>query len=295
LTAGLNSGSLVVAAVVAADANYNAAAITQTVNISNLTTPTITFTDLTKTYGDPAFSASATSNSVGALTYSIASGNLLATINPSTGLVTILGAGTVTLQVSQAANGTFAATTQTATLTINKAVRTVAITSAYFGAVNSTVNLTAIVSPTATVNWSVTNATGTASVNGSSLTLSTQGQIMVNANVPADANYLSASANQPFTISAITGIETLSANALGLSVYPNPYETESSISVTLPSSSNVSLEIINMVGVTVAKLAENIRLDTGNHTFTLGSLSTATYIIKFTADNHVSYLRVVKQ
>ena len=296
LTAGSNSGSLVIKADVAADANYNAASATQTVNISTLTTPTITYSDVVKTYGNAAFNATASSNSAGALTYSITSGNSFATINPSTGLVTINGAGTVTLQVSQAANGTFAATTKTATLTINKATRTATITSANLGIVGGQINLTANVSPTATINWSVTNGTGAASVNTSTLNLVNAGTVTINANIAADANYLAASASQIVTISQVTGLtDDLSSKKLTVSVSPNPYETEATLIVNLPSDANVSVEVFNTVGIHVTTLTEKTALSSGSHSYTLGQLPAATYLVKVTANDSVQYLRVVKQ
>ncbi|MBY0426184.1 MAG: T9SS type A sorting domain-containing protein, partial [Cytophagales bacterium] len=296
LTAGPNSGSLVIRADAAADANYNAASATQTINISTLTTPTITYSDIVKTFGDGSFNATATSNSSGALTYSITSGNSFATIDANTGLVTILGAGSVTLQVSQAANGTFAATTKTATLTINKATRTLTITSASIGNVGSQINLAASATPTATVNWSVTNGTGAATLNGSTLTFDNAGDITISATIPADANYLAASASQTITISPVTGFaDDLSNQKVQLSVHPNPYETEATLNLGLPSSAVVTVEVISSLGVSVATLAEKASLAGGNHSYTLGQLPAATYLVKVSANDSVQYLRVVKQ
>jgi subtilase family serine protease len=77
--------------------------------------PTITFTVPNHTYGDAPFTVSATSNSSGAITYSVVSGP--ATISGST--VTLTGAGTVVLQASQAASGNYAAGTQNATFNVS--------------------------------------------------------------------------------------------------------------------------------------------------------------------------------
>ncbi len=84
-------------------------------------TPTITFSVPTHTFGDAAFAVAATSNSPGAFTYSLISGP--ATVSGST--VTLTGAGTVILQASEAASGNYAAGSQTATFTVNKAVPTI--------------------------------------------------------------------------------------------------------------------------------------------------------------------------
>ena len=84
---------------------------------------TLTFTAIpAKTYGAAPFTVSASSASLGAITYSVTSGP--ATINSSTGLVTLTGAGTVVLGASQAANGNYAAATATVQLTVNPATPT---------------------------------------------------------------------------------------------------------------------------------------------------------------------------
>jgi len=88
--------------------DYNTA--TQTAQLTvNPVAPAIAFSVGNQTYGIAPFTVAATSNSAGAITYSVVSGP--ATIAGST--VTITGAGTVVLQASQAASGNYAAGTQT--------------------------------------------------------------------------------------------------------------------------------------------------------------------------------------
>ncbi|MBY0424733.1 MAG: T9SS type A sorting domain-containing protein, partial [Cytophagales bacterium] len=292
----LNAGSVTVQANVAATTNYNAFSVQQTITIGAQTVPTISFADVVKTVGDNSFTVSATSNSSGALTYSVISGNGFASIDPNTGLVTILGAGTVTLQVSQAANGTYAAATKTANLTINKATRSISITSANIGAAGTQIALTASVSPTATVVWSVTNGTGAASVNGAVLDLLSSGTVTLNADVPADANYLAASASQTVTISAVTGVsETLSASKLHWSVYPNPFQATATIALELPEASMVTIHVYNSLGMEVATLLKEANLAAGAHAFGLEGLTSGAYVVKLTANGTVSYTRVIKE
>jgi hypothetical protein len=85
-----------------------------TVKAGALIAPTITFSVPSHTYGDAPFAVSATSNSTGAITYSMVSGP--ATISGST--VTLTGAGAVVLKATQAAAGSYLAGTQTATFTV---------------------------------------------------------------------------------------------------------------------------------------------------------------------------------
>jgi hypothetical protein len=89
--------------------------------------PTLTFAAIpTETYGNAPFTVSASSASSGTITYSVTSGP--ATINSSTGSVTITGAGQVVLGASQVASGNYAAAIGSATFTVGKATATIIVT-----------------------------------------------------------------------------------------------------------------------------------------------------------------------
>jgi Secretion system C-terminal sorting domain/BNR/Asp-box repeat len=61
-----------------------------------------------------------------------------------------------------------------------------------------------------------------------------------------------------------------------LSVYPNPFNPELTITVTLYSPSNVSLKVVNIAGQTVAELASEMRMSAGKHEFSFdGSTSSS--------------------
>ena len=78
--------------------------------------PTLSFATIpSQTYGGSPITVSATSNSTGAITYSVTSGP--ATISGNT--VTLTGAGSVTLQASQAAAGSYSAATASTSFTVN--------------------------------------------------------------------------------------------------------------------------------------------------------------------------------
>jgi hypothetical protein len=96
------------------NASYLAAAqVTRSVVVNQL--PTISFTVAAHNTSSAPFIVAATSNSAGAITYSVVSGP--ATISGAT--VTLSGTlGTVVLQASQAASGGFGPGTQTASFTV---------------------------------------------------------------------------------------------------------------------------------------------------------------------------------
>ncbi len=112
-TSSLTVGSHTLTATSIADGNYATASGSNTLTI--LPTPTIIFAVPIHHTMDTAFSVTATSNSAGAITYSVVSGP--ATISGST--VTLIGvAGTVVLQASQTANGSFGTGVQTASFLV---------------------------------------------------------------------------------------------------------------------------------------------------------------------------------
>jgi len=107
-------GNVTLQASQAAQGGYLAATTITSFNVG-AATPTLAFTALaSQIYGAAPFTVSATSNSPGAITYSVASGP--ATISGST--VSLTGIGTVTLQASQAAAGDYAAAIATTSFTV---------------------------------------------------------------------------------------------------------------------------------------------------------------------------------
>lgn len=127
-TASYPTGSLSVPthtihASIASDTNFTSASSSATLTVNPIA-PTISFTVANHTYGDAPFALAATSNSSGSFTYSLVSGP--ATVSGST--LTITGAGQVTVQASEAANGNYTAGTLNASFTVSQAQLGVAIT-----------------------------------------------------------------------------------------------------------------------------------------------------------------------
>ncbi len=107
-TSALTVGGHTITATSLVDTNYTLATGSNTLTV--LALPTIVFTVPNHHTLDQPFTVSASSNSAGAITYSVLSGP--AGLSGNT--VTLTGAaGTVVLQASQAANGSFAAGSQT--------------------------------------------------------------------------------------------------------------------------------------------------------------------------------------
>lgn len=109
--------------------NYNDYNVVVTVTATALIPQTIKFPNanagITRTYGDAAFTHVASGvTGLGAITYT-SSNTAVASVNATSGLVTIKGAGTATITAIKAADGAYAEATASYALTVNKATVTI--------------------------------------------------------------------------------------------------------------------------------------------------------------------------
>ena len=203
-------GTVVLQASQAANGNYTAGTQNASFTVS-AAAPTINFNVSNQTYGVAPFAVSATSNSAGAITYSVVSGP--ATISGST--VTITGVGTVVLQASQAANGNYTAGTQNATFTVSQATKTITFPQPTTPVnVNSTATLTATTSNSDPITYTVTS--GTASISGSTITYTTAGTVTIQASSAATADYAAATpVSVSVTVNGAAGAYTAPTTNVG--------------------------------------------------------------------------------
>jgi RHS repeat-associated protein len=210
------------------DTNYNPASGTTVVTVSALA-PTITFTVPNHTYGDAAFTLTATSNSPGAIAYSVVSGP--ATVSGST--MTLTGAGTVVSQASQVAAGSYVAGTQTATFAVATESQTITFVApaspVNFGA--APISLSATSTSGLTVTFSVLS--GPASISGSTLTITGAGTVVAAADQSGNANYAAATeVTRSITVNK-------GAPAAGLTASPNPILVQNTVTLTATVASSV--------------------------------------------------------
>ncbi len=197
-------GTVVLKASQAASGNY--AAGTQTASFTVAAAgPTITFTVPNQTYGVAPFTVSATSNSSGAITYSVVSGP--ATISGSS--VTITCVGTVVLKASQAASGNYAAGTQTASFTVAAAGPTITFTvpNQTYGVAPFTVS--AISNSSGVITYSVVS--GPATISGSTVTITGVGTVVLRASQAATTTYAASTASTNFSVVAVTPTVTVTS------------------------------------------------------------------------------------
>ncbi|MDR3724101.1 MAG: immunoglobulin domain-containing protein [Terracidiphilus sp.] len=189
------AGTVSLQASQAATTNYTAATATTSFAVSQQT-PTLVFASIpAKTYGDAAFSVSASSASSGTITYSVVSGP--ATISGST--VTITGAGTSTLQASQAVTTNYTVATATASFTVNPKTPTLtfaSIPAKSYGDAAFLVSASSV--STGAITYSVVS--GPATVSESAVTITGAGTVVLQAAQAATINYTAATATTSFTV-----------------------------------------------------------------------------------------------
>lgn len=186
----LGAGEVTIEASQPGNTQFNAAS-TEPQTFSILASgQTITFNEISdRIFGDITFTLSATASSGLPVSFSVAVGSGL--VNLSGDSVTILGAGNVTIRATQGGNDNFGpATPVDQSFAIAKADQTIT-----FEAVGdlrieeSPFQLSATASSGLAITYSVVSGMEIASVEGSTLTLSGEGQFAIEASQPGNENY----------------------------------------------------------------------------------------------------------
>ena len=289
--AGSINGSLVLT-----DNNLNVNPATQTIALSGvgtLTTPTIGFMVANQTYGAAPFAVNATSNSLGAITYSVVSGP--ATI--SGGLVTLNGIGTVVLQAAQAADAGYSATTVQTSFSVAAEIPTLTfatIPSETFG--NAPFAVSASSTSSGVITYSIVS--GPAKVSGNTVTLTGVGTVTLQASQVTAGNYAAATATTSFSVAAET--PTLQFTAIpnetyGVTPFPVTATSNSSGAITYSLVSGpaaVSGSTVTLTGIGTVILQAS-QAATGNYSATTVTtsftVSPATPTLSFTPIANQTY------
>jgi hypothetical protein len=262
------AGTVVLQASEAASANYTTATQTATFTVAAIA-PTITFTVPNHANGDAPFAVSATSNSTGAIAYSVVSGP--ATLSGST--VTLTAAGTVVLQASQAAAGNYTSGAQNVSFAVATGSQTISFTSPVspvsYGI--APLSLSATSTSGLTVTFSVVS--GPASINGSTLTITGAGTVVVAADQSGNANYTAATE----VTRSITVSKTVPA--AGLTASPNPVLVQNAVTLTATVSSAASTPTGSVAFFDGAATLGTANLSNGIATLTIATLAVGTHAI----------------
>ena len=183
---------------------------------------------VTKTFKqNETFTNKATTTGNGAITYSSSNANV-ASVNSSTGEVTVKGAGTATITATAAATSTYGVASATYTVTINKANRTITFANSLVTKTYGDVNFTNVATKTGdgTVAYSSSNA-NVASVNSSTgeVTIKSAGTANITASVAATSNYNATSVSYTLTINKKRSAEPEEIQEIKTGYYTDILET----------------------------------------------------------------------
>ena len=281
------AGSITVRASQVGNADYFAAADAEQTFSAATAAQTITFAALGgKTFGDAAFTVSATGGAGGEpVTFSIVSGP--ATIAGN--LVSITGAGDVTVRASQAGAGNYAAATPVdRTFTVAKAAQSIAFTAPATIGTGDSVTLSATGGANGNaVTFSVFSGPG--SLAGNVLTFSGAGTVVVRASQAGNADYLAA-ADVDATINVVINSAPIAVDdavritAGVATVYPLANDSDADgdeLSITAVSESSVEIDGRTLIvpagysGTFTYTVSDGISSDTANVVVTPGTPQSA--------------------
>ncbi len=210
-------GTVVLQASQAATTTYNATTATTSFAVT-AGDPVLAFVAIpAHTVGDAAFTVATTTKSSGSISYAVVSGP--ATVSGNS--VTVTGAGTVTLQASEAAAGNYAAATATASFAVATAAATPgALTFAPIGPQTFPEAAFAVTATSASPAAITYTMTGPGWISGNSVTLVGTGMVTVFASQPASGKYAAGNASASFVVTA-TPAGTLVLSAIGPQTFPS--------------------------------------------------------------------------
>ena len=178
---------------------YTAGTITATITVTKADATIIDFTDITKTFGDDDFTLIGTSSSTGAISYTV-SDTTVATVSGNT--ITIVGAGTTSITLTQASDANYNSATATITLTVNKATPSYTVTNVTKTYDDPAFNIDSsmlVSSSTGTLTFTVSDTTVATLTGTNTLNIQGSGSTVITAVQSATDNYTTGTTS--FTLS----------------------------------------------------------------------------------------------
>ncbi|GHN01874.1 hypothetical protein WSM22_33630 [Cytophagales bacterium WSM2-2] len=189
--------------------NYTAAEKEITLHINKATPPDISFSDLTKTYGDPPFTLGASSYNGAVISCSVSGTNNTGVVVLSGSgkkIVTIVRAGDVKLKAVLSESDNYTSSEKEVTLHINKAMSGIVFNDVIKAYGDPSFDLNAIAYPDAVFNYSITNTDADKddiALSGTHLervSILKVGDVKIHASLDENDNYLAASAEMTLHI-----------------------------------------------------------------------------------------------
>ena len=273
----IGAGSVTVRASQAGDDNYNAAAPVEQAFTVAKADQTINFGALAaRTYGDPQFSVSATASSGLGVSFSIVTGP--ATISGS--MVTVIGAGSVTVRASQGGDDNYnAATPVEQAFTVAKADQTIT-----FGALDARTfgdppfSISATASSGLPVSFSVVS--GSATISSNTVTITGAGSVTIRASQDGDDNYNAATpVERQFTVGK-------AAQSISFEQPPNMTFGDPDFTINPTASSGLPVSVTALGHCTVNGLTVHLT-GAGSCTLTASQNGDANYSPAASVTRHV--------
>ena len=284
----LNAGTVTIMVNAAGDTNYNTAELMQEITIDKAT-PTLTITSANTIANYETLTATVSSTAPegrgGLFSYAIEAGSGSATIDPVSGFINALGAGTVTLIVTSAGDTDFnsASVTQELTISENQMTPTLTITSG--NTVNVDGGLTVTVVSTAApgmggaISYILEEGSGSATIDASTgyLVGVRVGTLTVTATSAGDSDYRSASVSQLITVGQV--VPQLFVTS------PDVFGVDEVVTASFTSTANgqdigeVTYGTINDVGAAIIdpSSGQMIALSIGHITLTINTAGNDNY------------------
>ncbi|GAC1417797.1 MAG: hypothetical protein NVSMB62_08930 [Acidobacteriaceae bacterium] len=262
-------GTVTLNATQAATSSYGAATATTSFNVTGAT-PSINFAPISsKATGAAPFAVSATSNSQGAISYSVVSGPASISGN----MVTVTGAGTVTLMASQAANGNYTTGTATTSFTVSSGTTTTNLNLSPIAQQTQgggSIVVTATSNSPAAIGYSIVS--GPATISGNQLSTNGVGTVVVQASQAATGSYSAATASTSFNVVAAP-TSTPSPNTVTTKLSVSTIRTKSGYTLVANSNSPAAVDYSLVSGP--ATLSGNRVYVTGRGTVTVTATQAA--------------------
>ena len=242
--------------------------------------------DTPKTFGAVPFSITApTSDSSGAITYS-SNDTSVATINPSSGIITLVAAGTVTFTASQAESSQYAASTPVTSNTLTVSKGTTSLTSfsvagsKTFGAVPFSIDTAPTSDSSGAITYS-SNATNVATIDASSgiITLVAGGTVTFTASQAESAQY---NAPTPVTSNTLT-VSKVTPTLVFVNPPVNKSLTDASFAVTATSG----------IPISVSNSGSGAYIVNGSSNSALTVIRGMRYIFSVNASGHPFWIQTV--
>lgn len=262
-----------------------------------LIAPTITFTDIDKVYGDADFALAATSNSDGAITYSIegaANGISLSGTNNAT--VTLGNIGMVTIRATQAANDIYAEGTKDITLTLTAKELTVTGLTGDDKAQDGTTDATASgeAALSGVIAGDDVSLSGTPVFTFASADVGTEVAITTTGYTLSGDEAGNYSLTQPTLSADITAVLSAAGPTVSdLSVYPNP--SEQFLNVKLKEGAGVKNTDIKVYDSRGRNVFLPTRLEGNAAQIEIERLTAGRYLIRVTQSDKSDVMSFIKK